>query len=101
MNGQAQTFRPRWCSASTRAFENWFQYVLPSELLTKTVEMPCRAASAAIWSTSPPLDFDTYQIHMPSPSKAVPVGWGSVGCGAGGVGVTPPTVCAAAVAGAS
>src|SRR3978361_776017 len=47
--------------------------------------MPAALARAAIVGTSPPSDFDMYQIHMPFPSNAVPLGatvlWRAIGIG--------------------
>src|SRR2546423_1775090 len=40
--------------------------------------MPCARACDAIAFGSPPLDLLTYQIHMPLPSKAVPLGGAEV-----------------------
>src|SRR3954471_6025165 len=57
--------------AETRPRENWGQYVVPSELLTKIVLTPVARARAAMASAFPPLDFDTYQIQTPFPSNGV------------------------------
>src|SRR5436190_23117597 len=56
--------------------ENWLQYVAPSPDLMKTVRMPSVCARVAIASRSPPSDLFRYQIHMPLPSKTVPLGAG-------------------------
>src|SRR5436190_20587539 len=64
--------------------ENWLQYVAPSPDLMKTVRMPSVCARVAIASRSPPSDLFRYQIHMPVPSKAVPLGFGD-GIGGGGL----------------
>src|SRR3954463_9590245 len=40
----------------------------------KTVLTPAAFARAVIASRSPPSDLSTYQIHMPLPSNAVPLG---------------------------
>src|SRR3954453_6826005 len=61
-------------SACTRPELNCDQYVRPSPDLTKTVSTPCARACAAIADALPPLALLTYQIHIASPSKAVPVG---------------------------
>src|SRR3954471_18622250 len=49
----------------------------------KTVLTPAAFAFAAIASRSPPSDLFRYQIHMPEPSKGVPLGLGAVGGGGG------------------
>src|SRR5919204_3232200 len=58
-------------SAPTRSPENWGHHVVPSELLTNTVEMPCARAWATMACGSAPLDLATYQIHIPLPSNGV------------------------------
>src|SRR4051812_13643381 len=76
--GQAHTLSPRACSAATSEVENCGHIRRPSELLTNTVSMPCSCANEAIASGSPPLDFETYQIHIPSPSNGDVVGGAGV-----------------------
>src|SRR3954462_4369256 len=63
--------------------ENCDQYVAPSPDLMKTVLTPAAFAFAAIASRSPPSDLFRDQIHMPEPSKGVPLGLGAVGGGGG------------------
>src|SRR5437773_12173890 len=48
-----------------------------------TVRMPSACARVAIASRSPPSDLFRYQIHIPLPSKAVPLGGGGVNGGGG------------------
>src|SRR3954447_2395069 len=66
----AHTCSPPALSVATSSGENCCQAFVPSELLTNTVEIPCDRAWAMIACRSPPLDFDTYQIHIPLPSNA-------------------------------
>src|SRR4051795_3609863 len=49
----------------------------------KTVLTPAAFARAAIASRLPPSDLSRYQIHMPLPSKTVPLGVGAVAAGGG------------------
>src|SRR4051794_25034324 len=86
-NCQAQTFSPRCFRPPTTSGENCDQYVAPSPDLMKTVLTPFALARAAMASRSPPSDLSRYQIHIPFPSKTVPVGV-SLGAAAGGGGLT-------------
>jgi hypothetical protein len=60
----------------------------PSELFTNSVVTSAAWAWAMIEARLPPSDWLTYQIHMPWPSKAVPVAVVAVGAATtfGGVG---------------
>src|SRR4051795_9708958 len=53
----------------------------------KTVLTPAALAPAAIASRLPPSDLSRYQIHIPLPSKTVPVGL-TLGAMGGGGGLT-------------
>src|SRR3954453_21515666 len=66
----AHLYRPPAFSVATSSGENCCQAFVPPELLTNTVEIPCACAWAMIACRPPPLDFDTYQIHIPLPSNA-------------------------------
>jgi hypothetical protein len=57
---------------------NWDQGFRPSPALMKSVSMPDACARLAIEAAVPPLDWLTYQIHIPSPSNAEGLG---AGCG--------------------
>src|SRR5437764_7988580 len=65
----AHTCRPPAFSAPTSCGLNWAQGEVPSPALTNTVVTPCALACATIALGSPPLDWLTYQIHMPVPWK--------------------------------
>ena len=57
--------------------------------MTKIVVIPWAWAWAMMAFGSPPLDLFTYQIHIPLPSNALPLGGGVLG---GGVLDTPPVL---------
>src|SRR6266576_1594279 len=66
----AHTRSPPALSVATSSGENCCHQFVPSELLTNTVEISWARAWAMIDCRSPPLDFETYQIHIPLPSNA-------------------------------